>query len=110
MPSPALKCVSMRQDNTQITSLGGWEEGGTVDGGRKVNQERMTDADGAKVTAKKEAKKSSNADKNKVDEKRESEKPCTVSIDTSPSVSLRHLDNLTSGKDGGTGEGGVLVT
>ena len=27
----------------------------------------------------------------------------------SPSVSLRQLDNLTSGKDGGTFEGGVLV-
>ena len=38
-----------------------------------MTQERTTDADGAKVTAKKEAEKSSNADKNKVDEKRESE-------------------------------------
>ena len=33
----------------------------------------MTYTDGAKVTAKKEANKLSNADKNKVDEKRESE-------------------------------------
>ena len=57
MPFPALKCVSMRQENTQTDSLGGWEEGGTVDGDGKVTQERMTDADGAKVTAKKEAKK-----------------------------------------------------
>ena len=55
----------MRQENTQTDSLGGWEEGGTVDGDGKVTQERMTDADGAKVTAKKEA----NADKNKADEK-----------------------------------------
>ena len=75
--------------------MGGWEEGGTVDGGRKVNKERMTDADGAKVTAKKEAKKSSNADKNKVDEKRESEKPCNVAINTPPSVFLINLYNLT---------------
>ena len=28
----------------------------------------------------------------------------------SPSLSLRQLDNPTDGKDGGTGEGGVLVT
>ena len=109
MPSPALKCVSMRQENTQTASLGGWEEGGTVDDVGKVKQERMKGADRAKVTAKKEATKISNADKNKVDEKRESEKPCTVAVDTSPSVSFRQLDNLAAGKDGGTGEGGVLV-
>ena len=30
-------------------------------------------------------------------------------IYTSPSVSLRHIDKLTSGEDGGTDEGGVLV-
>ena len=35
----------------------GWMLGsGTGDGGRKVTQERMTDPDAAKVTAKKEAK------------------------------------------------------
>ena len=45
-----------------------------------MTQESMTDADGAKVTAKKEAKKSSNADENKVDEKIHPEKPCTVTI------------------------------
>ena len=28
----------------------------------------------------------------------------------SPSVYLEHLDNLIAGKDGGTGEGSVLVT
>ena len=28
----------------------------------------------------------------------------------SPSVSFRQLYNLTAGKDGGTGDGGVLVT
>ena len=63
----------------------------------------MTDADGAKVTAKKEAKQISNADENKVDEKRESEKPCTVSINKSTSVSLIQLDNLAAVNDGGTG-------
>ena len=110
MPSPALKCVSVRQDNTQIASLGVWEEVKTVDGGSKVMHERMTDADGAKVAAKKEAKQLSNSDENKVDEKRESEKPCTVSINKSTSVSLRKMYNLTDVKDGGTGEGGVLVT
>ena len=51
-----------------------------VDGGGKVTQDSMIDDDGAKVTAKKRGKKSSNSDKNKVDENRESEKPCTVSI------------------------------
>ena len=56
MPYPALKCLSMRQENTQTAVSGGWEEGGTVNGGGKVTQERMTDADGAKVTAKKRCK------------------------------------------------------
>ena len=49
----------------------------------------MTDAEAVKVTAKKEAKILSNADKNKVDKNGESEKPFTVTIDTPPSVSLR---------------------
>ena len=31
-------------------------------------------------------------------------------MDTSHSAFLRQLENLTSGKDGGTGEGGVLLT
>ena len=31
-------------------------------------------------------------------------------IGASPSVYLEHLDNLIAGKDGGTGEGSVLVT
>ena len=78
--------------------MGGWEEGGTVYGCGKATQERMTGADGAKVTEKK-GEKSSNADKNKVDGKIELEKPCTVVIDTSSSVSLRQLDNLTYGRD-----------
>ena len=43
-----------------------------VDGGGKVTQERMADADGTKFTAKEKAKKSSDANKNKVDEKRKS--------------------------------------
>ena len=51
-----------------------------------MTQERMTDADEARVTAKKELKKEANADENKVDEKRELEKPCTISINKSPSV------------------------
>ena len=76
--------------------MGGWYEGGIVDGGGKLTQDRMADADAEKVTAK----QSSNADENKVDEKREWEKPCTVMIDTSPSVSLVHLGNLISGKVG----------
>ena len=56
MPSPVLKCVSMRQDNTQTLSLGVWKEVGTFDGGGKVIQEMMIDADRSKVIAKKEAK------------------------------------------------------
>ena len=43
----------MKHENTQIDSLGVWEEGGTVYGGGKVTQESMTDTDGAKVAAKK---------------------------------------------------------
>ena len=69
MPSPALKCVTMRQENTQIAILVVWEEVGTVYSAGKVTQEMMTDAEGVKVKAKKEAIKSSNADENKVDEK-----------------------------------------
>ena len=42
---------------------------------------RTTEAYGEKVTAKKKAEKSSNAYENKVDKKRELEKPCTVAID-----------------------------
>ena len=85
----------MRQENNHIASLCVCKEGGTVDGGGKATQERTTDADGAKVTEKKR-QKSSNADKNKVNKKRELEKPCTVSIDTSPSLSLRQLENTTN--------------
>ena len=33
----------MRQENTQTDILSGWEEGGTVHGGGKMTQERMTD-------------------------------------------------------------------
>ena len=47
--------------------------------------------------------KSSNADKKKVDEKREYDKKFTVAIDTPPSVSLIQLYNMTDGMDGGTG-------
>ena len=36
--------------------LGGWEEVGNNDGGGKLTQESMIDADTAKVTAKKEKK------------------------------------------------------
>ena len=75
----------------------------------ELNQERMTDADRVKITAKKDSKKSPNADENKADKKRESEKPCNVDINTSISVSLRHLDKPTSGEAGVMGEGGVLV-
>ena len=100
----------MRQDNTQKDSLGGCEEGGTVDGGGKMMQERKADADGAKVTTKIQVKKLSNVDENKVDKKREVEKPCTVAINNSPSVYLVHMDNLTAGKDSGTSASGVLVT
>ena len=53
MPSPALKGFYTRQEDTHIDSLGGWYEGGTVDGGGKVTQERTVDADSTKVTAKK---------------------------------------------------------
>ena len=64
----------MIHENTHTDSLDGWEEGGTDDIGEKVTQERITDSDTAKVTAKREEKKSSNADKKRVDEKRELEK------------------------------------
>ena len=74
-----------------------------------MTQERMTDAYAAKVTAEKEAGKLTNADGNKVDEKRESGKPCTVTINTSPSVSLRHMYKLTYSKYGVMDECGVLV-
>ena len=37
-------------------------------------------------------------------------KTCTVRIDKSTIVSLRQLENPTAGKDGGSGEGGVLAT
>ena len=56
----------MRQVNTQISILGEWEEGGTVDDGEKVTQERMTDSDREKVTAKKEAEKPSSLDKKRL--------------------------------------------
>ena len=56
MPSPALKRVSMIQDNTQTNSLGIWEDCGTGYGYGKLSQERITDAEMVKVTAKKEAK------------------------------------------------------
>ena len=46
MPSTALKKVSARHENTHIYSLGGYEEGGTVEGGGKVTQKRVIDADG----------------------------------------------------------------
>ena len=58
---------------------------------------------------KKRVKKLSNADENKVGKKRRSEKSCTVAINMSQSMSLKHLDNLTDRKDGGPGKGGVLV-
>ena len=65
---------------------------------------------GQRSHPKKETKKEANADKNKVDKKRESETPCTVTIVTSPSVSLRQTENLKYGKDSVSGEGGFLVT
>ena len=55
MPSPALKRISIRHENTQTASLVVWKEVETGDGGGKVTQERMEDYDAAKVTAKKEA-------------------------------------------------------
>ena len=36
--------------------MGGWDEGGTCDGGGEVEQERMTDADVIKFTEKKRQK------------------------------------------------------
>ena len=72
-----------------------------------MTQERMTDADRAKVTAKKEAKNRQMQTNTRL-MKKKSEKTCTVAINTSTSVSLRHLENLTSGNYGGNSEGGVL--
>ena len=43
-------------EDTQTYILGGWEEGGTVDGGGKVTQESTRDTDGAMITAKKKPK------------------------------------------------------
>ena len=56
MPSPALKILSMRQDNTHIDSLDVCWEVGTSDDDGKVAQERIADADAAKVSAKKKRK------------------------------------------------------
>ena len=70
MPPPGLKRVSTRHEKTQISSFSVWGEGGSGDGDVKVTQERTTHADAANVTAKKMAKKLSNADENKVDKKR----------------------------------------
>ena len=42
-------------------------------------------------------------------QKKRVKKPCTFAIYMSPSVSLRRMDNLTAGKDGGTCEVGILV-
>ena len=74
-----------------------------------MNQEKMEDTDGAKVTAKKEEKKSSNANENNVDKKRVGKNMhcCNKYI---TSVFLRHLENLTYGKDCGTDKSGILVT
>ena len=110
MPYPALRCVSMRQENTQTSSLGVWEESRTCDGGRKVTKERITDAEEAKVTEKKRQNNCQMQTKTRLTKKEIRKKPCTVAMDTSHSAFLRQLENLTSGKDGGTGEGGVLVT
>ena len=52
MPSPSLKCVSTRRENTHKVSWCEWEEIGSVDGSGKVKQERIKYADGAKVTEK----------------------------------------------------------
>ena len=108
MPSPALKGIYINQENNQTASLCGWEEGETVDGGGKVTHERTTDADEAKVTAKKRRNNCEMQTKTRLKKKDNFGKPCTVAINTSPSVYLRQLDNLTAGKDGGTDEGGVL--
>ena len=53
-----------------------------------------------KGQSKKRGEKLSNADENKVDKKRESERPGTVAIDRPHSVSLRHMEKITADKDG----------
>ena len=70
MPYPALKILSMRQDNTQIDSLGVCWEVGTSDDDGKVEQERMADADAAKVTAKKSRKNRQMQTKTRLTKKR----------------------------------------
>ena len=47
----------MRHDNTQIASLGVWDEGGSACGGGKVMQETMIYDDEAKVTTTKKKQK-----------------------------------------------------
>ena len=49
--------------------MGGCEEDGTFDGGGKVTQGRITDADGAKVPAKKRGENLSNVDKTRMTKK-----------------------------------------
>ena len=80
----------MRQDNTHTDSLGECYEGGTIDVVGGLMQEIMTDSDGV------EAKNRQMQTKTRLT-KKDSEKPCTVEINTSPSVSLRQMENLTSG-------------
>ena len=53
MTFPSPKRFYTRQKKTHTSSLVGWDEGVTGDGDGKVAQEIMTDADAAKVTAKK---------------------------------------------------------
>ena len=91
MPPPELKYVSTRHKNTQTSSLIVWEEGGTGDDDGKLRQDKIPDPDLAMVTAKREEKKASNSDENKIDKERELEKPCTVAIDMSPSLSFRNM-------------------
>ena len=56
MPPPTLKYVYVRHESTQTYSLGVCDKGENIDGGGKFTQERIIDANGAKVTAKKESK------------------------------------------------------
>ena len=81
----------MIQENIHTDSFVLLEEGVTVDGGGKETQKRMADSERANVTAKKEAEKLSNADKNKVDKKESRKNHALLQSIRHTSVYLIHL-------------------
>ena len=66
----------------QLGNLAAGKDGGTGEGGVLVTQERMEDADAAKVdeNGKADAPDASKIDTNKINVKRGIRKPCAVAI------------------------------